>query len=155
MSTGLEVLMAMAQQGAKDEASRSALKKVKLGVEDNVVHIGLSVPVDEVQKAVQSAMNSQMKTMTASRRRPAPELPAIQQAPAPQQAAPPLAVTEAPPVPAPQPASHGETAAAATVSASKPAAPIVRNPRIPPNAEIMIQSSPKDMGTVVILGSKK
>ena len=42
-----------------------------------------------------------------------------------------------------------------TPPAPRPAGPIKRSARIPANGEILIQSSPKDMGTVVILGSRK
>lgn len=162
MADGLQMMMAMAQQSAKDQpAVMSALKNVKLGVEQNVVHVAMTVPVDEVQKAVRSAMDSQTKKsapMTAARRLQA-ELPTIQQSPTPLQAVPqpdkpaeavaqvasaePLA-----PPPAPEPA-------APVAPASKTVVPIAKSTKIPSNGEILIQSSPKDMGTVVILGSKK
>jgi hypothetical protein len=41
------------------------------------------------------------------------------------------------------------------VRPSRPGGPVTRSPRIPANGEILIQSSPKDMGTVVIMGSKR
>jgi hypothetical protein len=150
MASGLQMMMAMAQQSAKDQpAAMAALKNVNLGVDNNVVRIGVSVPVDEVEKAVRSAMNSQMKKsgpMVAARG-PAAE-PTIQQAPTPHEVEPVQAAAgeaEA----APQP---GEPAVAPR---PKTSAPVARSPRIPSNGDIMIQSSPKDMGTVVILGSKK
>ena len=46
-------------------------------------------------------------------------------------------------------------AATQVVRPPRPAGPVRRSPRIPTNGEILIQSSPKDMGTVVIIGSKK
>ena len=130
MADGLQMIMAMAQQGAKDDASVAALKHVNFGIDQNVVHVGLNMPVDEVEKAVVSAMKLRMNpgpTTAAAAPLPA-EPPVIQQAPERHQ----------------------------SVPVAKPAAgAVARSPRIPANAEIMIQSSPKDMGTVVILGSKK
>jgi hypothetical protein len=159
MADGLQMMMAMAQQGAKDQpAVMNALKNVKLGVEQNVVHVGMTVPVEELEKAVRSAMDTSKKSgsMTAARR-PEAVMPTIQQTATPVEAVP--AQAEAQPEPQPQ---AGETAAPAEVSASAPApapkavpASAARSPRIPSDGEILIQSSPKDMGTVVILGSKK
>jgi hypothetical protein len=141
MAGGLQMMMAMAQQSAKDQPDMmNALKNVKLDVEENVVRVGMSVPVSEVEKAVRSAMDSQMKKsgpVTAARR-PESEMPTIQQATA--------AIEAVPQAQAPEPAAPAPKSVPASAA---------RSPRIPSNGEILIQSSPKDMGTVVILGSKK
>src|SRR5205085_935339 len=126
------------------------LKNLNLGVDQNVVRVGLTVPVDEVRKAVQSAMNSQMKKPApiAAARRPVDAVPTIQQSPAPHEVVPALPIEAVAAQPAPAPV-------AAARKPPQPPASAARSPRIPANAELLIQSSPKDMGTVVILGSKK
>jgi hypothetical protein len=66
---------------------------------------------------------------------PQPDVPALAERTDP---APAVAIAAVPPPPAP-----------------KLAGSAARSARIPANGEILIQSSPKDMGTVVIMGSKK
>lgn len=198
IADGLQMLMGIAQKGAQEEPGlMSVLKNLNLGVDRNVVHLGFTVPVAEVEKAVQSAMNSQMKKsppMTAALK-PAPGLPTIQSQPAPmvvqeQQTQAQIPDTQQPqtqPEPAAQamvePATQPEPETAAQslaqpgpepatqvaaqpVAERAPPAPlappapkvagtVIKSARIPANGEILIQSSPKDMGTVVIIGSQK
>jgi hypothetical protein len=169
----LQMVMAMAMQGAQDDPGTvAALKNVNFGVERNVVHIGLTMPAAELEKTVQAAMQKQFAKggpMTAARRpAPASAMPTIQQSSAPHETVQQTAVTEeeesdaaqqatvaAEPVPA-QPASAAAAEPPVPAAAAKPAPTgVAKSPRIPANAEIMIQSSPRDMGTVVIIGSKK
>jgi hypothetical protein len=118
------------------------------------------MPVDDVRKAVQSAMNSQMKRpgpMTATRRQIAPHAAAPQLQAAPERMAAAEAVPErvepVAPVPNRAPLADRSPPTAANADIVVQSSP--RSAHIPANAEILVQSSPKDMGTVVILGSKK
>jgi hypothetical protein len=160
IADGIQMMLGMAQQSAKDEpALASALKNLNFGVDQNVVHLGVTVSVADVEKVVQTAMNSQMKKaagpMTATKQEPriqmhAPEL-TIQKAEAdaqPQPDAPAVAERI-------DPAPAVAIAAVPQPPAPKLAGSAARSARIPANGEILIQSSPKDMGTVVIMGSKK
>ena len=157
IADGIQMMMGMAQQKAKGEPSlMSALKNVNFGVDENVVRLGFSVPVSDVEKAVQSAMNMQSK-------KPAGPLTAAQQEPQIQVQSGELTFqkTEAQPLPVTQAvADRAEPAPVAALAptpapAPKPSASAARSARIPANGEILIQSSPRDMGTVVIMGSKK
>ncbi len=148
----VQMLIGMAQEGVKDQpAAMAALHNLKFGVEENTVHLGFTVPMADVQKAVQDAMNGQMQkpaVLTASRRPRAQEQPAV---------------TEAGPL-VTEPAVSGETVPSVTQQATAvppPRAPApvrvvsaAKSPKIPANAQILVQSSPKDMGTVVIIGQK-
>jgi hypothetical protein len=116
LADGIQMLIGMIQQNAKgNPEAMAALKKLNFGVEDNVVHLAITVPAAEVEKAVREAVAKRMtpgRSITADR----------------------------------------QAGVAAAAAAQRPAA---NTPRIPANADIMIQSSPKDMGNVVIFGSKK
>jgi hypothetical protein len=131
---------AMQKSGSDQPALISALKNVNFGLDDNVVHLGFSIPAVEVERAMRDAMTPQEKRtgpVTAANM-PAP---AMEQAPTVQQVA-----------AARQPGAPGAPAVPATRAAG---GQVIRSARIPANGEILIQSSPKDMGTVVILGSRK
>jgi hypothetical protein len=134
----LQMLMGTLQKNSKDQPSvMAALKNVSFGLDGNVVHLGFSVPAAEVERAMRDAMNPKTKTvgpLTASRQPVQDVTPVIQQAQRPQVA---------------------PVAQALATQPAPPAGPVIRSTRIPANGEILVQSSPKDMGTVVILGSKK
>jgi hypothetical protein len=136
----LQMLMGTLQKNSQDQPSvMAALKNVSFGLDGNVVHLGFSVPAAEVERAMRDAMNPKTKTagpLTASRQPVRDMTPVIQQAQRPQVV--PMAQAQA--VQPAGPAASG---------------PVIRSTRIPANGEILVQSSPKDMGTVVILGSKK
>jgi hypothetical protein len=168
IADAMQMLMGVAQKGSKEDPGlMAALQNLNFGVDRNLVHFGFTVPVAEVEKAVESAMNSQRKKsepLTAFRR-PAPAMPTIQSQPAhvlvqeqqPQieepQAQPEPAAAR--PEPAPQPVAERVEPVPPVPQAPKVAGPVTRSARIPANGEILIQSSPRDMGTVVILGSTK
>jgi hypothetical protein len=176
IADGIQMMMGMAQTSAKNEPGlMSALKNLNVGVERNLVHLGFTLPMGEAEQAVASALNSQPKKsapMTAARR-PAPALPTIQAEPAPmvvheqqpeqqpeqswqaeaQLQEPPQLPTE--PAPAVQPVGEKTELVLPAPPAPKVAGTVIKSARIPPNGEILIQSSPKDMGTVVIVGSGK
>jgi hypothetical protein len=136
----LQMLMGTLQKKSQDQPSvMAALKNVSFGLDGTVVHLGFSVPAAEVERAMRDAMNPKTKTagpLTASRQPVGDLTPVIQQAQRPQAVPMAQAMAAQPATPA--------------VSGS-----VIRSARIPANGEILVQSSPKDMGTVVILGSKK
>jgi hypothetical protein len=158
IADGIQMMLGMAQQSAKDEpALASALKNLNFGVDQNVVHLGVTVSVADVEKVVQTAMNSQMK-------KAAGPMTATKQEPRIQMHAPELTIQKAEVQPQPDVPAVAERTDPAPVAPSAPVPPppapkltgsAARSARIPANGEILIQSSPKDMGTVVIMGSKK
>src|SRR5579862_8202984 len=80
LADAIQMVLAMAKEGAKDQpAAMAALHNLTFGVDENVVHLGVTVPMADVQKAVQEAMNSQMQkpVLSASRRTPAQEQPTV------------------------------------------------------------------------------
>ena len=158
IADGIQLMLGMAQQAAKDEPGFvSALKNLNFGVDQNVVHLGVTMPLKDVEKAVQTAMNSQMKKMAGP-------MTATKQEPRIQMHAPKLAIRKEEPRPLAEAQPVAERTDPAPAAAIAPVAPppapkvtgsTARSARIPANGEILIQSSPKDMGTVVIMGSKK
>ena len=140
LADSLQMMMGVMQKSGSDQpALMSALKNVNFGLEENVVHLGFSVPAVEVERAMRDAMTPQEKRTEPIIAANMPE-PTIQQAPMVQMAAVLQSTAPAPPVAPAAPAAKGL---------------VIRSARIPANGEILIQSSPKDMGTVVILGSRK
>jgi hypothetical protein len=130
LADGIQMLLAMVEKNIKDQpAAMEALKSLDFGVEGRTLKIGFTVPQAEVQKAMQAAWNTRAKPAVKVAARPAQPAvqPVVQPAVQPVRQ-PPEARRPAPPPPVRQ---------------------------LPPNIEIMIQSSPKDMGTVVIVGGKK
>jgi hypothetical protein len=193
LAEGIQVLLGMMQKNAKEDPGiMAALQNLNFGVDQNRVHMGFTVPGDEVEKALAKAFTPQSKKtgpMTAARR-PVPDMPAPPGEPAPTTAASTQAVEPAPAaepttVAASEPATVTPAAEPATASGPAPAepsappavqaaavpapapapearpmvpkapGPVTRSSRIPANGDLLIQSSPKDMGTVVIIGSKK
>ena len=171
----IQVLLGMLQKNAKEEPGiMAALQNLNIGVDKNVVQIGFSVPAPEVEKVVAKAFSAQPKKgpLTAAVVPPAPvpeaapvtpvsvpSEPAAEPAP---QAAEPVTAAVAEIVEPLEATARLQTAAVPAVPPvamvpppARPAGPIRRSPRIPSNGDILIQSSPKDMGTVVIMGSKK
>lgn len=184
LAEGIQVVLGIMQKSAnEDPGIMAALQNLNFGVDQNVVHIGVRVPAEEVEKTVAkvfSRSGKKAETMAAARQ-PAPEMPAPAVEPAPVVEAPVVTAAElpapvdtpAPPIaeaaPAPAPEIGPVAEAAPTPAPATPVpvppqpapvvrkvqGPVTRSARIPANGEILIQSSPKDMGTVVILGSKK
>ena len=148
LADSVQMLLAMAQQSAKDQPSAmAALKNMNFSVDGNSVRLAFTMPFAEVQKAVQDAMNTQMNKGNVGVQQAAVAAPVITQA----------EVRPAVSEPVIQEASAAPLAAApvAVTAPARPAGPVAKSPRIPPNGQLLIQSSPKDMGTVVIMGSKK
>jgi hypothetical protein len=146
LGDGIQMLLGMAQKTLKEQpGAAEALKSLDFGVEGRTLHLGFTVPQPEVQKAVQSAWDAQRKspvTVAAKHGAPIREM------------------VEAPELPPAVTGSLAPLIPAVSPGAPSPAAPVVRRlpapaRRLPPNTEIMIQSSPKDMGTVIIVGGKK
>jgi hypothetical protein len=226
LAEAIQMLLGMMQKNAKEDPGiMAALQNLNFGVDQNRVHIGFTMPGDEVEKALAKAFTPESKKtgpMTAARR-PLPAVPAPPAESAPSAPEPtatvatpePAAAEPAPSAPTAEPAvaaatpavkpspaaepttvaatepaavsTAGEPAPEATASAPAPAepsappavqaaavpapapvpapaappmvrkapGPVTRSPRIPANGDLLIQSSPKDMGTVVIIGSKK
>ncbi len=129
------MLMGMVQQSSQDKPETAAfMRNLNFGVEENVVKVGFTVPAAELEKAVQSAVNARMKNAPVT-----------------------VSATVTPIPPAAPPAAR---VARANSVAARPGDPVVTGPtirsaRIPANAEILVQSSPKDMGTVVIYAPAK
>ena len=166
LADAIQMLLAMANESAKDQpAAMAALHNLKFGVDNNVVHFGVTVPMADVQKAVQEALNGQKgkPVLTALRRTRAQEQPTVTgsgpiltepaasapEAPSPEvstEAGPTVTQEAAAAPPAPEPPAAAP-APVRVVSAAK-------SPKIPTNGQILVQSSPKDMGTVVIIGQK-
>jgi hypothetical protein len=149
LGDGIQMLLGMAQKKLQEQpGGAEALKSLDFGVEGRTLHLGFTVPQAEVQKAIQSAWDAHRKP---------PVTVAAKHA-----AAPMREMVEAPELPPTVAGSLAPLAPAVSPGAQPAAAPVVRRPpapaparRLPANTEIMIQSSPKDMGTVIIVGGKK
>ena len=155
IADAVQMILGMAQKKLQDQpAAAEALKSLDFGVDGRSVHLAFTVPQAEVQKAIQSAWDARKPTVTVAAKQAAPAPQAEQVIAAAPTVLQPVEASAARDVVEPKPAQPPADVAPPAPAAPRAGAPVsVR--RLPANTEILIQSSPKDMGTVVIVGGKK